>query len=80
MRLRSFATIAAVTLSALAIPFAAPAQAQAGDARIRLAHFSPDANGVDVYIDGKKTTTLRGENISQQFKDIVENYVKNRWG
>lgn len=54
MRLRSFATIAAFTLSALAMPFAAPAQAQAGDARIRLAHFSPDANGVDVYIDGKK--------------------------
>jgi Domain of unknown function (DUF4397) len=54
VRLRSFATIAAVTLGALAIPFAAPAQAQAGDARIRLAHFSPDANGVDVYIDGKK--------------------------
>jgi (E)-4-hydroxy-3-methylbut-2-enyl-diphosphate synthase len=33
-----------------------------------------------VYIDGRKTTTLRGENISQQFKDIVENYVKTRWG
>jgi (E)-4-hydroxy-3-methylbut-2-enyl-diphosphate synthase len=33
-----------------------------------------------VYVDGKKTTTLRGENISQQFKDIVENYVKTRWG
>jgi (E)-4-hydroxy-3-methylbut-2-enyl-diphosphate synthase len=33
-----------------------------------------------IYIDGKKTTTLRGENISQQFKDIVENYVKTRWG
>jgi (E)-4-hydroxy-3-methylbut-2-enyl-diphosphate synthase len=33
-----------------------------------------------VYIDGKKTTTLRGENISQQFKDIVESYVKTRWG
>jgi Domain of unknown function (DUF4397) len=54
VRLRSFATIAAVALSALAIPFAAPAQAQSGDARVRLAHFSPDANGVDVYIDGKK--------------------------
>jgi Domain of unknown function (DUF4397) len=54
VRLRSFATIAAVALSALAIPFAAPAQAQPGDARVRLAHFSPDANGVDVYIDGKK--------------------------
>jgi (E)-4-hydroxy-3-methylbut-2-enyl-diphosphate synthase len=33
-----------------------------------------------VYIDGKKIATLRGENISQQFKDIVENYVKTRWG
>jgi hypothetical protein len=24
--------------------------------------------------------TLRGENLSAQFKDIVEDYVKNRWG
>ena len=24
--------------------------------------------------------TLRGENLSAQFKDIVENYVKGRWG
>jgi (E)-4-hydroxy-3-methylbut-2-enyl-diphosphate synthase len=33
-----------------------------------------------VYVDGKKTTTLRGENIAGQFKQIVENYVKGRWG
>ena len=33
-----------------------------------------------VYIDGKKVATLKGANISQQFKDIVENYVKIRWG
>jgi (E)-4-hydroxy-3-methylbut-2-enyl-diphosphate synthase len=33
-----------------------------------------------VYIDGKKVATLKGANISQQFKDIVENYVKTRWG
>jgi (E)-4-hydroxy-3-methylbut-2-enyl-diphosphate synthase len=33
-----------------------------------------------VYIDGKKVATLKGSNISQQFKDIVENYVKTRWG
>jgi Domain of unknown function (DUF4397) len=54
VRLRTFATIAAAMLGALAIPMVGPAQAQVGDARIRLAHFSPDANGVDVYIDGKK--------------------------
>lgn len=33
-----------------------------------------------VYVDGKKVATLRGENLSGQFKQIVEDYVKNRWG
>jgi (E)-4-hydroxy-3-methylbut-2-enyl-diphosphate synthase len=33
-----------------------------------------------VYIDGKKVKTLRGENLSGQFKEIVENYVSKRWG
>jgi (E)-4-hydroxy-3-methylbut-2-enyl-diphosphate synthase len=33
-----------------------------------------------VYIDGKKVRTLRGEDISGQFKAIVEDYVARRWG
>jgi (E)-4-hydroxy-3-methylbut-2-enyl-diphosphate synthase len=33
-----------------------------------------------VYMDGKKVKTLRGENLSAQFKDIVETYVRERWG
>ena len=33
-----------------------------------------------IFIDGKKVTTLRGENIGTQFKEIVEGYVKTRWG
>jgi (E)-4-hydroxy-3-methylbut-2-enyl-diphosphate synthase len=33
-----------------------------------------------IYIDGKKVKTLRGENISAQFQEIVENYVQQRWG
>jgi (E)-4-hydroxy-3-methylbut-2-enyl-diphosphate synthase len=33
-----------------------------------------------VYVDGKKVKTLRGENLSGQFKDIVEDYVQTRWG
>jgi (E)-4-hydroxy-3-methylbut-2-enyl-diphosphate synthase len=33
-----------------------------------------------VYIDGQKVKTLRGENLSGQFKEIVEEYVKGRWG
>jgi (E)-4-hydroxy-3-methylbut-2-enyl-diphosphate synthase len=33
-----------------------------------------------VYIDGKKVKTLRGEDIGDQFKQIVDDYVVNRWG
>ena len=33
-----------------------------------------------VFIDGKKVKTLRGEDISDQFKNIVEEYIVNRWG
>jgi (E)-4-hydroxy-3-methylbut-2-enyl-diphosphate synthase len=33
-----------------------------------------------IFIDGKKAMTLRGEDISRQFKDVVENYVRQRWG
>ncbi len=33
-----------------------------------------------VYIDGNKFTTLRGENIAQQFQDIVAEYVKSHYG
>jgi (E)-4-hydroxy-3-methylbut-2-enyl-diphosphate synthase len=33
-----------------------------------------------VFIDGAKVMTLRGDDISGQFKSIVETYVEKRWG
>jgi len=33
-----------------------------------------------VFIDGEKVKTLRGDDISDQFKEIVENYIEKRWG
>jgi (E)-4-hydroxy-3-methylbut-2-enyl-diphosphate synthase len=33
-----------------------------------------------VYVEGQKKATLRGDNITQQFLDIVEDYVTRRWG
>jgi (E)-4-hydroxy-3-methylbut-2-enyl-diphosphate synthase len=33
-----------------------------------------------VYVDGKKTVTLKGERIAEEFQAIVEGYVKNRYG
>lgn len=32
-----------------------------------------------VFTDGKKSHTLRGDNIAQDFHDLVDNYVKNRY-
>jgi (E)-4-hydroxy-3-methylbut-2-enyl-diphosphate synthase len=33
-----------------------------------------------VYVDGKKTVTLKGERIAEEFQAIVEGYVKERYG
>jgi (E)-4-hydroxy-3-methylbut-2-enyl-diphosphate synthase len=33
-----------------------------------------------VFIDGKKAMTLRGPNIAEEFKDIIERYVAERYG
>ena len=33
-----------------------------------------------VFIDGKKAMTLRGPNIAQDFKAIVEDYIERRYG
>jgi len=32
-----------------------------------------------VYVDGEKTVTLRGENIAQEFQQIVDDYVKRKY-
>jgi (E)-4-hydroxy-3-methylbut-2-enyl-diphosphate synthase len=32
-----------------------------------------------VYVDGRKTVTLKGERIAEEFQAIVEEYVKNRY-
>ena len=33
-----------------------------------------------VYVDGKKTVTLKGERIAEEFQAIVDNYVKQNYG
>lgn len=53
MRIRSLLAAALLGTTALATFGAASAPAQ-GDAKVRVAHFSPDAENVDIYIDGKK--------------------------
>ena len=39
-----------------------------------------EAPAAPVFIDGKKAMTLRGEGIAQEFHQIVERYVEDRFG
>ena len=32
-----------------------------------------------VFVDGKKVTTLRGDNIAEEFRRIVDDYVEKRY-
>ena len=41
---------------------------------------SGEAPAAPVYIDGEKRVTLRGDNIAQEFRVIVENYIEKRFG
>ena len=33
-----------------------------------------------VYIDGKRSTTLRGDHIVAEFRDLLDSYVARRYG
>ena len=37
-------------------------------------------SGSPVYIDGKLSTTLRGDTIVAEFKQILDNYVESHYG
>jgi (E)-4-hydroxy-3-methylbut-2-enyl-diphosphate synthase len=32
-----------------------------------------------VYVDGRKTVTLKGERIAEEFQALVEQYVKDKY-
>ena len=39
-----------------------------------------EAPAAPVFIDGEKRLTLRGEGIAREFQEIVENYIRQRFG
>jgi (E)-4-hydroxy-3-methylbut-2-enyl-diphosphate synthase len=39
-----------------------------------------EAPAAPVYIDGEKALTLRGDGIAQEFQQIVDNYIRRRFG
>ncbi len=39
-----------------------------------------EAPSAPVFVDGKKVVTLRGDNIAAEFRQIVDDYIENRFG
>jgi len=39
-----------------------------------------EAPSAPVFVDGQKTVTLRGENIAQEFIELVDTYVERNYG
>ena len=39
-----------------------------------------EAPAAPVYIDGEKRMTLRGTSIAAEFRQVVENYIQQRFG
>jgi (E)-4-hydroxy-3-methylbut-2-enyl-diphosphate synthase len=39
-----------------------------------------EAPAAPVFIDGEKRLTLRGERIAEEFQDIVERYIEQKFG
>jgi (E)-4-hydroxy-3-methylbut-2-enyl-diphosphate synthase len=38
-----------------------------------------EAPSAPVFVDGKRVTTLRGENIAEEFRKIVDEYVERKY-
>jgi (E)-4-hydroxy-3-methylbut-2-enyl-diphosphate synthase len=51
-----------------------PGESKHANIGISLPGISESAKAV-VFIDGKKSATLQGENITEEFQDLITNYV-----
>jgi hypothetical protein len=58
IRVRRAVALALAAALAVSLAFAAPALAQDGEAQVRVAHLSPDAPNVDVYVNGEPVSAL----------------------
>ena len=67
-----------MTLAVMGCVVNGPGESKHADIGISLPG-TGEAPSAPVFIDGKKVTTLRGENIAEEFREIVDNYVEKRF-
>ena len=68
-----------LTLAVMGCVVNGPGESKHADIGISLPG-TGEAPAAPVFIDGKKTVTLRGENIADEFQQIVDDYIENRFG
>jgi len=67
-----------MTLAVMGCVVNGPGESKHADIGISLPG-TGEAPAAPVFIDGKKVMTLRGENIAEEFRQIVDNYVDRRF-
>jgi (E)-4-hydroxy-3-methylbut-2-enyl-diphosphate synthase len=67
-----------LTLAVMGCVVNGPGESRHADIGISLPG-TGEAPAAPVFIDGEKSTTLRGENISQEFLQVIEEYVQTRY-
>ena len=67
-----------MTLAVMGCVVNGPGESKHADIGISLPG-TGEAPSAPVFIDGKKVTTLRGDNIAEEFRQIVDNYIEQRY-
>ncbi len=67
-----------MTLAVMGCVVNGPGESKHADIGISLPG-TGESPSAPVFIDGKKVVTLKGDNIAQEFREIVDNYVEQRF-
>jgi (E)-4-hydroxy-3-methylbut-2-enyl-diphosphate synthase len=71
--------VESMTLAVMGCVVNGPGESKHADIGISLPG-TGEAPSAPVFVDGEKFTTLRGENIANEFKTILDTYVQSRYG
>lgn len=75
---KQFPGVESLRLAVMGCVVNGPGESKHADVGISLPG-TGEAPAAPVYVDGKKITTLRGDNIASEFLNIVEGYIKDKF-
>ena len=76
---KQYPGVESMTLAVMGCVVNGPGESKHADVGISLPG-TGEAPAAPVFVDGQKFTTLRGENIADEFKTLLDNYIHNRYG